>query len=231
MKNFLRRFSKRYNIRFLISNPFLWLYSAYISVRYVDESKNFPAIKFNNFVKVKFTKHKTARLIINTNLIFEGWLKDRSRTNIIMNENSTLLVKNEFGIGNGMKILVNQNSLLQINGKLNQSASGVTADSVIMVNKQLIIGYDCLIAWNTFITDCDWHTIENSYHTEPTTINDSVWIGVGAKVLKGVTIGERSIITSNSVVIKGDYPAQALLSGNPAKVVKTPVPDWNRDMI
>ncbi|MEG1606977.1 MAG: sugar O-acetyltransferase [Mucinivorans sp.] len=55
--------------------------------------------------------------------------------------------------------------------------------------------------------------------TAPVTIEDEVWIGGGAIILPGVTIGRRSTIGAGSVVTK-DIPPDSLAVGNPAKVVK-----------
>lgn len=50
-------------------------------------------------------------------------------------------------------------------------------------------------------------------------IGDNVWIGEFVRVLKGVTIGEGSIVGANAVVTK-DVPPYTVVAGNPAKVVK-----------
>ena len=54
----------------------------------------------------------------------------------------------------------------------------------------------------------------------PIVIGDDVWIGGGAIVLAGVTIGHRSVIGAGSVVTK-DVPSDVVVLGNPARVVKT----------
>ena len=54
---------------------------------------------------------------------------------------------------------------------------------------------------------------------KPVFIEDNVWIGEFASVLKGVHIGLGSIVASNSVVVK-DVPPYSIVAGNPAKVVK-----------
>ncbi len=50
-------------------------------------------------------------------------------------------------------------------------------------------------------------------------INDDVWIGCGAIILKGVTIGRGAVIGAGSLVNK-DVPEMAVVVGNPARVVK-----------
>ena len=55
--------------------------------------------------------------------------------------------------------------------------------------------------------------------SKPIVIHDNVWIGRNTIINKGVTIGENSIVAAGSVVTK-DVPANCIVGGNPAKVVK-----------
>ena len=53
----------------------------------------------------------------------------------------------------------------------------------------------------------------------PITVHDNVWIGGHVTVLPNVTIGENSIVAAGSVVTK-DVPANTIVAGNPAKVIR-----------
>jgi maltose O-acetyltransferase len=53
----------------------------------------------------------------------------------------------------------------------------------------------------------------------PVRIGDDVWIGTGAVILKGVTIGARAIVGAGAVVNR-DVPPDVIVAGNPARVVK-----------
>lgn len=75
-------------------------------------------------------------------------------------------------------------------------------------------------------TNVQFHTgglILNSYpriHTEsPIVIKDNVWIASGAIILSGITIHQNSIIAAGSVVTK-DVPANCMVGGVPAKIIK-----------
>jgi len=47
-----------------------------------------------------------------------------------------------------------------------------------------------------------------------------VWIGAGATILAGVTIGENAVVAAGAVVSK-DVPANTVVGGIPAKIIKT----------
>ena len=53
----------------------------------------------------------------------------------------------------------------------------------------------------------------------PVTIEDDVWIGANCQILKGVTIGARSVIGAGSVVTKS-IPADCVAAGNPCRVIR-----------
>ena len=92
--------------------------------------------------------------------------------------------------------------------------------SVIGAFDSIILGENVRCGANTLITDSDWHLDDNrSSKPKPILIENNVWLGEGVKVLKGVTIGENSIIGAGSVVTK-NIPANVIAAGNPAKIIK-----------
>ena len=91
------------------------------------------------------------------------------------------------------------------------------------------IGRRCLLSTDVCFRDYDGHPINPAdraagLHADndaviPIQIGDNVWIGMRAIILKGVTIGNNSIVGAGAVVTK-DVPANAVVAGNPAKLVK-----------
>ena len=88
------------------------------------------------------------------------------------------------------------------------------------------IGKNVLIAGRVYITDHDHifnpHTkfLFKELKVAPVIIEDEVWIGEGAAILKGVRIGKRAVVGTNAVVTK-DVPPYTVVGGVPAKVIKT----------
>ena len=54
---------------------------------------------------------------------------------------------------------------------------------------------------------------------KPITIGNDVWIGGSAVICPGVSIGDRTVIAAGAVVTK-DFPADVVIGGNPAKIIK-----------
>jgi acetyltransferase-like isoleucine patch superfamily enzyme len=92
--------------------------------------------------------------------------------------------------------------------------------TVISAFKCIKIGNNVRCGANTLITDSDWHLDDlRSGAPADVTICDKVWLGVNSVVLKGVMIGENTIIGANSVVTKS-IPANVVAAGNPCRIIK-----------
>jgi len=112
--------------------------------------------------------------------------------------------------------------------------------ALVMSEDRIEIGSHCLISWNVGIADSDFHPLLPAQRlidaqalapyfrdkparpklmTAPVKIGDNVWIGMNATILKGVTIGNNSVVAAGSVVTKS-VPANVVVAGNPAVVIK-----------
>jgi len=98
----------------------------------------------------------------------------------------------------------------------------------LVAAKRITIGNDVNLGANSTMIDTDFHPLDpierrlNPQDAEaaPININDDVFIGMNCLILKGVTIGQNSIIGAGSVVSR-DIPPGVIAAGNPAKIIKS----------
>jgi acetyltransferase-like isoleucine patch superfamily enzyme len=97
--------------------------------------------------------------------------------------------------------------------------------TVIGAAECIQLGNNVLCGANVTITDTDWHRVEpearRGYgNSAPVLIEDNVWLGINVIVLKGVKIGENSVIGAGSVVTKS-IPSNVIAVGQPVRIIKS----------
>ena len=100
------------------------------------------------------------------------------------------------------------NNVVVMNGSLMMASGGITIEdnTMLAANVQLISNNH----------DLDERTIITCL---PIHIKKNCWIGAGTTILRGVSIGENSVVGAGSVVTK-DVPDNVIVAGNPAKIIK-----------
>lgn len=103
---------------------------------------------------------------------------------------------------------------------------GMSAVTISAFN-EIIIGDNTMIGGNVLITDSDWHPISPDMRdcyeeakTSPVNIGKNVFIGTRSIILKGVSIGDNTVIGAGSVVAC-DIPENVIACGNPCRVIKS----------
>jgi acetyltransferase-like isoleucine patch superfamily enzyme len=111
-------------------------------------------------------------------------------------------------------------------------------NAVLLCELEMRFGSYVVIGWNATIADTDFHPLAPAERIadaiacsplgqgrprpeipkRPVTIEDDVWIGPNATILKGVRIGTGAFIEAGSLVTR-DVPARARIMGNPAQVI------------
>lgn len=105
-------------------------------------------------------------------------------------------------------------------GRLTVGAKCGFSGTVIGCFERIDIGDEVRCGANTTITDADWHLDDFRVGPpRPIVIEDHVWIGVGAMILKGVRIGRNTVIGAGSIVTH-DIPADVIAAGNPCRVIR-----------
>lgn len=198
-------------IVYIINRPYkkaisLFL-SGYYSIRFKSCGKNYNM--YDNFERVFGEKYIT----IGDNVTFVGRciLTAIDKYNVL-NDNSieTRRFSPIISIGDGTQI-----------GEFNH----ITSTNSVIIGRNVLTGPFVLITDNAHgYFDKEILNIA-PFMRELTSkggvvIKDNVWIGEGAQILPGVTIGEGSIIASNSVVTH-NVPPYCLVSGVPAKIIKS----------
>ncbi|HTS16517.1 MAG TPA: acyltransferase [Verrucomicrobiae bacterium] len=104
--------------------------------------------------------------------------------------------------------------------------------AVLSSKSSIRVGSHTKIGGNARIYDHDYHALDSlsrrspasdigECKTAPVVIGEDVLIGANAIILKGVTIGDRSVIGAGAVVSLKDIPPDSLVAGNPARVIRT----------
>ncbi|WP_242919060.1 acyltransferase [Pontibacter liquoris] len=100
---------------------------------------------------------------------------------------------------------------------------------------KLEIKKDCMLARHVEIRTGDSHSIldletgKRINRAANVTLEEHVWVGAHAKILKGVTVGHNSVIGTASIVTKS-VPPHSVVAGIPSRVVRTNI-DWKRERI
>ena len=119
-----------------------------------------------------------------------------------------------------------------------QVGSGTTMVEIhiaVTENSKVIIGEDCMFANDIDIRTGDSHSVidiqtgERLNYPGDVVISRHVWIAPHTVILKGVSIGENSIVATGAVVTKSCEPG-VIMGGNPAKAIKNGV-SWKRERV
>lgn len=181
---------------------------------------------------VPFKRYHKSHVHIGKNcqVILKGRLKlgnekklpavSQAPVNLWFGENSFISFGKSVCIGPGVNIIIKENSKLLVGNN-----TFFTSDMHIEGSSLIEIGNDCAISWGVTIIDDNHHEIisdasnSSKIDSGKVIIGDKVWLTNNVVVLKNTTIGSNSVVTPNSVV-KGTYPPNSLIGGNPAKIIK-----------
>jgi len=123
-------------------------------------------------------------------------------------------------IGHGTKIRVHE-------GEVHIGAKTVIGqECTISAFQHVSIGRECIVADRVMLIDFDHGVVEverpvrvQGIYKRDVRVGHNVWIGYGAAFLRGVSVGDNSVVGTYAVVTK-DVPANAVVAGVPAQVLR-----------
>jgi acetyltransferase-like isoleucine patch superfamily enzyme len=123
-------------------------------------------------------------------------------------------------IGHGSKIRVHE-------GEVRIGAKTVMGqECTISAYQHVSIGSECIVADRVMLIDFDHGVVEvdrpirlQGIYKRDVRVGHNVWMGYGACVLRGVTVGDNAILGTNAVVTK-EVPANAVVGGVPARILR-----------
>lgn len=145
-------------------------------------------------------------------------------------------------LGNNVKVYTWTEFNIEPEGFVEIGNDSTLVGAVFMCGEEIQIGERVVVSYNTTLADSDFHPSNPSLRkqdaianapegdrahrpkisTRPVRIEDDVWIGIGAIILKGIRIGKGARVGAGAVVTS-DVPAGATVSGNPARIVEPEV--------
>lgn len=141
-------------------------------------------------------------------------------------------IKGTLKVSGSVKVTIGAGSRLGKNVVIYGSGELIIGGNVslngtcIGCERSITIGDDCLIS-DCYFADSDYHNLEAHLRhappgekvSAPIVIEKNVWIGARATIMKGVRIGENSVVGLGSVIRK-PVPANVVVIGNPQEIVK-----------
>jgi acetyltransferase-like isoleucine patch superfamily enzyme len=176
------------------------------------------------------TKLSCALSSVGTGLIVDGLVVIKVR------------LKHSIQIGKNVKLFSRYNANLagmigpilmdtRPGGCINVGDNSGLSSCVLSSRSSIVIGKNVKVGANVKMFDHDFHSLnfmdrrnhesdKKNCATAPITIEDDVFVGANAIILKGVHVGTRSVVGAGAVVTLKEIPPGSMVVGNPAKIIK-----------
>ena len=142
---------------------------------------------------------------------------------IVIGKNVTIVNDSKYnraGVCHPTQLVAAGGAQLSIGDNTGISGASIYATKSIKIGNHVLVGVNCHI-YDSDFHPIHWEDRRSSINTikSEVVIEDDVWLCANVTVLKGVTIGARSVIAAGSVVT-ADIPSDVLAGGIPAKAIR-----------
>jgi acetyltransferase-like isoleucine patch superfamily enzyme len=170
-----------------------------------------------------------ARLLVRL-----AWLKLRWRGRLRTDGIAFVCPRVTFEIGRGAEVHLGRWSWIGHGSKIRAHEGEVHIGAKTVLGQEctissfqhVSIGRECIVADRVMLIDFDHGVVESErpireqgIYKRDVNVGHNVWIGYGACILRGTTIGDNAILGTSTVVTK-DVPANAVVGGVPARVLR-----------
>jgi acetyltransferase-like isoleucine patch superfamily enzyme len=166
-------------------------------------------------LRLVWLKLRHGRRLVTDGLCFVG-----PGVQLEIARNARLVLGRWSWIGHGCKIRIHE-------GEVRVGAKSVMGqECTISAYRRVAIGRECVIADRVMLIDFDHGVVEvdrpirlQGIYKRDVQVGNNCWIGYGACILRGVTVGDNAIIGTSAVVTKS-VPENAVVAGVPARVIR-----------
>lgn len=190
-----------------------YIYLNYFSKQIIKDK----GTKIYPYRGTKIELHKDARIILHSDLKFctHKIKGSKAEAYCLLYENSKLEINGVADIAYGCMIQAHRNASIKI------GQSHINSYTTLIADKNISIGNEVMISRGVVIFDSDFHPVldENGRRTNPpedVVLEDHVWIGVKATILRGSVIKKGAAVGANAL-ITGTVKERALMSTIPAR--------------
>jgi len=169
----------------------------------------------------------------NTIRVAPGITRFKNCTFTIKGNNNRILIEKDCNLNNCHLYIEDNGGFIHIGE--HTTITGNT-DIAVIEGCSVEIGKNCLLSSDIVFRTGDSHSIidtktkERVNPSKNITIGNHVWIGQSVKILKGVVVGDNSVIATGAVLTMGNFICNSIVGGIPGKILKEGI-DWRHNRI
>ena len=189
--------------------------------------------KLSSSLLIRIYGPYTKLLFLLNGIKYQKGMIARGFMKVLVTRRGRVTVGENFKVNSGFNHNIigrQQKTIFWVEGQLKIGDNVGMSSAAIICNNNIKIGDNVTIGGNTVIYDTDFHSLDPNIRSDKlrdkkaanfgkVIIGNHVFIGAHTTILKGVTIGENSVIGACSVVTK-NIPKNEIWAGNPAKFIK-----------